>query len=140
VTQGAGVQVAAAVADHCRRTRTGKVGVLGVTWLRPFPVRELREALRDRPTVAVIEALDGALAAEPPLFRELAAAIGAREGWVSVTSSDPVLDPARVLGVCEMLRRPSPPPVVRLERVALPATTGFPRRDALLQSLANSYP
>jgi pyruvate-ferredoxin/flavodoxin oxidoreductase len=140
VAQGAGVQVAEAVADHLRRAGDWKVGVLGVTWLRPLPVGELKEALRGRPAVAVIEALDGTLSAEPPLFRELTAAVGATDGWVSATCSDPVPDPARLLGLCELLRRSDRSPVVRLEQVAVPATTGFPRRDALLQSLVNSYP
>ena len=140
VVQGAGVQVAEAVADHLRRARDWKVGVLGVTWLRPLPVEELKQALRGRPTVAVIESLDGTLAAEPPLFRELKAAVGASDGWVSATCSDPVPDPARLLGLCELLRGSDRSPVVRLEQVAVPATTGFPKRDALLQSLVNSYP
>jgi len=140
VVQGAGVQVAEAVAEHLRRTRSWKLGVLGVTWLRPLPVGELAEALKGRSTVAVIEALDGTLAAESPLFRELRSAVGAaNDGWISVTCSDPVPDPARLLGLCELLRRADRPQVVRLERVSVPVTTGFPRRDALLQSLANSY-
>jgi pyruvate-ferredoxin/flavodoxin oxidoreductase len=140
VAQGAAVQVAEAVAAQLRRSGAGKPGVLGVTWLRPLPARELKEALGGRRAVAVIEASDASLASEPPLFRELKSVVGATEGWISATCSDPVLDPARLLALCELMRGADRPDSVRLEKVAIPASTGFPRRDALLQSLGNGYP
>jgi pyruvate-ferredoxin/flavodoxin oxidoreductase len=105
VTQGVVTQTARAVADHVRREHGWKVGVLGVTWLRPLAVRELTEALQGRRAVAVVECVDEPLAHAPPLLRELRAAIGPKDSWVSATCSGP-----------------------------------FPRRDALLQAVANGYP
>jgi pyruvate-ferredoxin/flavodoxin oxidoreductase len=128
------------VADHLRRTRRWKLGVLGLTWLRPLPAQQLAEALRGRRPVAVIEPLGDPLAPEPPLFRELEAALGAAEGWVSATYSGGAPDPARLSGLCELLRARDLPCHVELDRVGVPRATGFPRRDALLQALANNYP
>ncbi len=140
VTQGAAVQTARAVADHVRRAHSWKVGVVGVTWLRPFPTRELAEALRGRRAVAVVEVLDAPLAAAAPLLRELEAALGVSEGWISATCNAPGPDPARLAALCALLRQPDRPRSVALDLVAVPSATGFPRRDALVQSLAGAYP
>ncbi|UCE87471.1 MAG: 4Fe-4S binding protein, partial [Deltaproteobacteria bacterium] len=139
VAQGAAAEVARAVAAYARRVRHWKVGVVGVTWLRPLPVAELAAALGDRRPVAVVEPADDALAGEPPLFREVRAAVGASDGWISATSAGTWPDPARLLALCELLRRRERPRRVQLERAALPESTGFPRRDALLQRAANGY-
>jgi pyruvate-ferredoxin/flavodoxin oxidoreductase len=140
VAQGAAVQVAKAVAGHLRRARGWKLGVLGLTWLRPLPVRELVDALKGHRAVAVVEPLDDPLAPEPRLFRELKGLMGGAEGWISATyaSGDP--DPARLSSLCALLRGRERPHRIQLDRVAMPQATGFPRRDALLQSVANDYP
>ncbi|MHC4480962.1 MAG: hypothetical protein ACYS1C_08365, partial [Planctomycetota bacterium] len=130
VAQGAVAQAARAAADHLRRSRGWKVGVLGVTWLRPLPALELAEALRGRRAVAVVEALDDPLAGKPPLLRELEGAVSATDGWLSATCAGLGPDPARLLALCELLRRPDRPRRVQMDRVAVPGTTGFPRRDA----------
>jgi pyruvate-ferredoxin/flavodoxin oxidoreductase len=140
VTQGALVQAAEAVADYLRRAHAWKVGVLGVTWLRPLPAAELAEALKGRSAVAVVESLDGRLATEPPLFRELRGAVGSADGWVSATCASGVPEPAQLSGLCELLRRSDRPRAVQLDQGSIPEATGFPRRDALLQALGNDYP
>jgi pyruvate-ferredoxin/flavodoxin oxidoreductase len=140
VAQGALAQAARATADALRRERGWKVGVLGVTWLRPLPVRELVEALEGRRAVAVLEAVGRSPATAPPLLGELKAALPAGNGWLSATCAGPHVDPQRLVGVCEALRRPERPRAIDMERAEIPQNTGFPRRDALLQSLANAYP
>jgi pyruvate-ferredoxin/flavodoxin oxidoreductase len=140
VVRGTGVQVARAVADHLRQRRGWKVGVLGVPWLRPFPTAEVARVLAGRRAVAVVEPVGGPPPGGAPLLREVEAAVGAGCAWVSATCGGAGPDPAALAGLCELLRRPDPPARVDLERVAIPAATGFPRRDALLQSLANTHP
>jgi pyruvate-ferredoxin/flavodoxin oxidoreductase len=140
VVRGTGVQAARAVADHLRRQRGWKVGVLGVPWLRPFPAAEVAQVLAGRRAVAVVEAVGATPPGGAPLFREVEAAVAAGCAWVSATCGGAGPEPAALAGLCELLRRPDPPARVDLERVAVPAATGFPRRDALLQSLANTDP
>ena len=92
VAQGALVQSARAAADHLRQTRDLKVGVLGITWLRPFPAREVSAALEGRRSVAVLEALG-----DSPVDRAAAvprAGGGSRVG-PTAGSPRPVPAPAR---------------------------------------------
>jgi pyruvate-ferredoxin/flavodoxin oxidoreductase len=140
VVRGTGVQVARAVADHLREHSGCRVGVLGVPWLRPFPSAEVARVLAGRRALAVVEAVGAAPPGGAPLFREVAAAVTAECTRISATCGGAGPEPAALAGLCELLRRPDPPVHVDLERVALPEATGFPRRDALLQSLANTDP
>jgi pyruvate-ferredoxin/flavodoxin oxidoreductase len=140
VGQGVVVPCARAVAEHLRRSRGWKVGVLAIPWLRPFPVAEVNRALEGRRALAVVEALGDAPRAEAPLFRELRRTASAAEHWVSATCSGVGPDPARLAGLCEMLRRRDPPRTVHLEPIAKVAPTGFPKRDALIQAVSNAYP
>jgi pyruvate-ferredoxin/flavodoxin oxidoreductase len=140
VAQGTLVQSARAVADHLRRTRGWKVGVLGITWLRPFPARQVAAALQGRRGVAVVEALGDSPAAGPPLFRELAAAADGSDTWVSATCSGTGARPSALVGLCELMRQPGRPQRVTLEPAATSPGTGFPKREALVQSVVNAYP
>ncbi len=74
--QGSVVSNAEAVVDHLRRTRKLKVGVLNVRMFRPFPADLVAGLLRGRKAVAVLERVDQPLAADPPLLREIRAAMG----------------------------------------------------------------
>ena len=140
VTRGHALQTARAVARYLRATRRWKVGVLGVPWLRPFPEGEVAQALGGRSAVAVIEPLGAAPPGGAPLFRELATAVGAHEGWISAVCAGAGPEPVALVALCELLRGRVRPERVDLEQVAVPSETGFPRRDALLQALANSDP
>jgi pyruvate/2-oxoacid:ferredoxin oxidoreductase alpha subunit len=86
VAQGALVETARAAADHVRRTRGFKVGVVGVTWLRPLPVGELTEALAGRRRVAVVEAVDEPEAAAGSR-RPAPERAWSRSGWLPCASS-----------------------------------------------------
>jgi len=75
VGQGSVVSNAEAVADHLRATRQLKVGVLDLTMFRPFPADLVSRALRGRRGVVVLERVDQPLAVDPPILREIRAAM-----------------------------------------------------------------
>jgi pyruvate-ferredoxin/flavodoxin oxidoreductase len=140
VAQGRLVQTARAAADHLRSKRGWKVGVLGITWLHPFPAAVVAKALEGRRSVAVVEALGDSPAAGPPLFRAVAEAAGGSDGWVSATCAGSGARPGALVGLCELMRQPGRPRRISLEHTATAAVTGFPRREALAQSARNAYP
>jgi pyruvate-ferredoxin/flavodoxin oxidoreductase len=76
VAQGAAVVDAEAVAEDLRTSKKWKVGVVGVTMLRPFPADLVVGLLRERRGVLVLERVDQPLAVEAPLLREIRAAMG----------------------------------------------------------------
>jgi pyruvate-ferredoxin/flavodoxin oxidoreductase len=75
VGQGSVVSSAEAVSDHLRATRTLRVGVLNVTMFRPFPADLITALLRGKRGVVVLERVDQPLAVDPPLLREIRAAM-----------------------------------------------------------------
>jgi len=80
VTQGSATETVQATADYMRRRRGMKIGVVGIRCMRPFPGPQIAEALRGKRIVGVLERSDTPLAGDPPLTRQLRAAIGrARE-------------------------------------------------------------
>jgi pyruvate-ferredoxin/flavodoxin oxidoreductase len=70
VSMGTIADTTLTVVDHLRR-QGRRVGGLAVTQFRPFPGRELAEALRNVRTVGVVERTDEPAAADNPLAREL---------------------------------------------------------------------
>ena len=75
VGQGSVVPNAEAVADHLRETRGLKVGVLNFTMFRPFPGDLVTRLLAGKKGVVVLERTDQPLAVDPPLLREIRAAM-----------------------------------------------------------------
>lgn len=75
VAQGAAIETLEAVAEQVRSAHKLKVGVLGVRSTRPFPGRQIATWLHNRRRVCVLERLDTPLAGDPPLLRELRAAL-----------------------------------------------------------------
>jgi pyruvate-ferredoxin/flavodoxin oxidoreductase len=73
--QGSVVSNAEAVADHLRATRGLKVGVVNLTMFRPFPVDMITRLLSGKKGVVVMERTDQPLAVDPPLLREIRAAM-----------------------------------------------------------------
>ncbi|MDP3909145.1 MAG: hypothetical protein Q8Q14_02035, partial [Gemmatimonadales bacterium] len=73
--QGSVVGNAEAVADHLRETRGLRVGVLDLVMFRPFPADLVTKFLRGKKGVAVLERVDQPLAVDPPLLREIRAAM-----------------------------------------------------------------
>src|SRR5512138_723984 len=73
--QGSMVANAEAVADHLRATKGLKVGVLNLTMFRPFPADVVTRLLAGKKGVVVLERTDQPLAVDPPLLREIRAAM-----------------------------------------------------------------
>ena len=73
--QGSVVANAEAVADWLREHRGMKVGVVNLTMFRPFPADVVADLLRGRRGVTVLERVDQPLAVDPPLLREMRAAM-----------------------------------------------------------------
>ncbi|HET9334468.1 MAG TPA: 2-oxoacid:acceptor oxidoreductase family protein [Gemmatimonadota bacterium] len=74
--QGSVVANAEAVADWLRDKEGLRVGVLDLTMFRPFPADIVTRLLRGKRAVTVLERVDQPLAVDPPLLRELRAAMG----------------------------------------------------------------
>ncbi len=75
VGQGSIVPNMEAVADYLRAEKSLKVGVVDMTMFRPFPADLITQLLRGRKGVAVLERLDQPLAVDPPIAREIRAAL-----------------------------------------------------------------
>jgi pyruvate-ferredoxin/flavodoxin oxidoreductase len=75
VGQGSVVSNAEAVADWVREKRGVKVGVLNLTMFRPFPADLVATMLAGKKCVLVLERTDQPLAVDPPLLREIRAAM-----------------------------------------------------------------
>ncbi|HEX6911072.1 MAG TPA: 2-oxoacid:acceptor oxidoreductase family protein, partial [Longimicrobium sp.] len=74
--QGSVVANAEAVADWLREHWKLRVGVLNLTMFRPFPADVVADLLKGKKGVTVLERTDQPLAADPPLLREMRAALG----------------------------------------------------------------
>ncbi|MEE8433501.1 MAG: pyruvate ferredoxin oxidoreductase, partial [bacterium] len=75
VGQGSVIPSAEVVADYLRRTRGLKVGVVNLTFFRPFPGALLAQVLTGKKGATVLERLDQPLAEDLPLMREIRAAL-----------------------------------------------------------------
>jgi pyruvate-ferredoxin/flavodoxin oxidoreductase len=73
--QGSVVSNAEAVVDYLRDTLKLRVGVLNLTMFRPFPADLVTTLLRGKRGVVVLERVDQPLAVDPPLMREIRAAL-----------------------------------------------------------------
>jgi pyruvate-ferredoxin/flavodoxin oxidoreductase len=73
--QGSVVSNAEAVVDWLRETRDLRIGVVNLTMFRPFPADIVTHLLAGRKGVLVLERTDQPLAVDPPLLRELRAAL-----------------------------------------------------------------
>src|SRR5512146_47692 len=73
--QGSVVANSEAVADYLRDKKGLKVGVLNLTMFRPFPADLVTKLLKGKKAVVVLERTDQPLAVDPPLLREIRAAM-----------------------------------------------------------------
>ncbi len=163
VAQGAAVETLEALADYLRSEQRLKVGVLGVRCLRPFPAAELARLIGKGVRVCVLERLDAPLATDPPLLREIRAALdhgleNARFG----TDTDPdypvikeqhrprflsviyglggfPLRAADLVALCRSLDRIKRPQVYLGVDFAQ-TSSAYPKRQVLLDRLRRSYP
>jgi pyruvate-ferredoxin/flavodoxin oxidoreductase len=148
LAQGAAVETAEAVADYLRAGEKVKVGVLGLRCLRPFPSDALRHQLQDKRQVIVLERLDTPLADDPPLLRELRAAL-ARDDRPGAKDRPPALQsviyglgglPLRGADLIALCRRPPERPKIYLGMDFAPAESRFPKRQVLLDRLRREHP
>lgn len=75
IGQGSVVSNAEAVVDHLRETRGLRVGVLNLTMFRPFPSDRVAALLQGKRAAVVLERTDQPLAVDPPMLREIRAAM-----------------------------------------------------------------
>ena len=73
--QGSLIPSAEAIADHLRKTRKIKVGVVDLVMFRPFPADLLGPILKGKQGVVVLERVDQPLAVDLPLMREIRATV-----------------------------------------------------------------
>jgi pyruvate-ferredoxin/flavodoxin oxidoreductase len=73
--QGSVITNAELVTDHLRKQGI-RIGVLNLTMFRPFPADVVADLLRGKKCVTVLERTDQPLAVDPPLLREIRAAMG----------------------------------------------------------------
>jgi pyruvate/2-oxoacid:ferredoxin oxidoreductase alpha subunit/ferredoxin len=139
VAVGATVAQAETVADRMRASGAGKVGVLGISWLRPFPADALREALSGTRVVTVLERCDAA-AEVPPLMRDVRAALGPDVPRVlSALHTEPTDDQLEAV-VRNMQAGRAARPVLRLGVTSPASGSAYPKREALLQRIQRDYP
>jgi pyruvate-ferredoxin/flavodoxin oxidoreductase len=134
--QGSVITNALLVAEHMRRKGV-KVGVLNLTMFRPFPADLVADLLRGRRAVTVLERTDQPLAVDPPLLRELRAAMSQ------------ALENGRAVGRGGKVTQPYPFPLlpaIRAEEVPdfYAAGFGFGSRDLqpgdLIAAVENMLP
>jgi pyruvate-ferredoxin/flavodoxin oxidoreductase len=75
IGQGSVVSNAEAVADYLRATRGLRIGVVNLTMFRPFPADLVAALLAGKKGALVMERTDQPLAVDPPLLREIRAAM-----------------------------------------------------------------
>ncbi len=143
VTQGSAYQTVRAAAELMRKEKGWKVGVLGVTWLRPFPATQIRNALGKK-KVVVLECTSSPLAGEPPLLRELRSCLPTEgKQWVSATyglNGQP-LHLGEVTQLIAESRSKEPPAKLWLGITSSKPKAGdFPKREGLLTAVNSDYP
>ncbi len=144
VAQGAAIETVRLAADTLRRQHRMKVGVAGVHTLRPFPRMAMTDALAGARQVFVLERGDAALAAEPPLTREIQASLfetaqrpGIRTAIYGVGGLP--LRPADIVSLCTDAANHDADPVF----VGIAFDDGAsdqPKREVMLDALRRAYP
>ncbi len=144
VAQGSAYETARAAARYLRLERKVPVGVMGLTWLRPFPTDAVRENLSDRKAVIVLECSGALLSEEGPLMRELRRAVpGASTSWISAGfgSHGQPLAVGQVMRLVSEVRERKARSRVWLGVVSGPGRIGdFPKREGLIRSVGSDYP
>lgn len=139
VAQGTAVEQSETVADRLRASRAGKVGVLGISWLHPFPEEQVREALSGARVVTVLEHCGDPLEA-PPLLREIRSALGEKAPRLlcathATTTDDQLEAVFRNMQAGDAVR-----PLLHLGVTSPVSGSSYPKREALLQRLLRDYP
>ncbi len=163
LAQGAAAETAQAVADYLRRTERLRVGVLGLRCLRPFPGPDLLAYLGTAKHLLVLERMSTPLADDPPLLRELRALFdqgmdnldagaGSRPGHPALRIQDRPRVRSVIYGLgglplrgTDLIRLCREVDALEGPRVFLgveftPRTSGYPKRQVLLDRLRRDYP
>ena len=146
VAQGAAVETAITVADSQAKTQA-QIGVIGVTSLRPFPLAELKSALKGKPKIAVLERILPAPGAETPLLREIRHALEDSQastihsirygiGGASFTAADLAIVPSFL---AERSLTDSQAESIHLG-IDFEADASNPKRQVLYDQLMRAYP
>jgi len=140
VAQGAAVETAEAVADHVREHQGFRVGVVGLRCLRPFPRTRLQALLAGKQAVVVLERVDANLAVEPPLTRELRAALELPRLHTAIYGlGGSPLRGTDLHALCLELRAGGRP-LVYLGVDFAPGDSSYPKRQVLLENSRRNYP
>ncbi|MEJ2144542.1 MAG: 4Fe-4S binding protein [Acidobacteriota bacterium] len=144
VTQGSAFETVRAAARYLRQEKKMSVGVLGVTWLRPFPTAALREALSNKRGIAILECSTAGLAEEGTLMREVRRAVPTADAnWISASFGlhGQPLGVSEVIELASELKEKQPRSRMWLGVVSGSSRIGdFPKREGLVKSVASDYP
>ncbi|MCZ7586213.1 MAG: hypothetical protein M5R36_24425 [Deltaproteobacteria bacterium] len=140
---GAAAETVESVVDALR-SKKESAGSLAIEWLRPFPAKEIRDALAGADIVTVIERGEDVLSADRPLLREVRSALAGRE--VRVLSATAGLGGAPIVAaditaVFENMKSAEPRERLHLglERVTV-GGANLPNRDVLLSAVRRRFP
>lgn len=124
------------------RSQGVKAGVLALNWVRPFPASAVARALQGRRAVAVVEALGTPLGEDGPLMADVRAALSGASTApaVFVSAVGAPVTPASLVALSAQLSAAKRTGQLRLDALHGHEPADFPRRDALVQSVAGSYP
>ncbi|MDP6037567.1 MAG: 2-oxoacid:acceptor oxidoreductase family protein, partial [Candidatus Latescibacteria bacterium] len=95
---GSMLETAEVAVDHLRKAEGIKAGAMHVTSFRPFPGRELVEALKNARGITVVERMDNPLAQSNPLTAELKAAFADAMGDGEIDKIPPIFSGVAGLG------------------------------------------
>jgi len=163
LVQGAAVETAQTVAEHLRKTKRLRVGVLGLRCLRPFPGSELLAHLKTAKHLLVLERVNMPLTDDPPLLRELRALVDRGLDDTNTDTDTPPGHPdlhaqgrpcmqsviyglgglplrgADLVRLCREAGDPAGPRVF-LGMEFTPRSSDYPKRQVLLDRLRRDYP
>jgi pyruvate-ferredoxin/flavodoxin oxidoreductase len=143
VAQGATVETLENIADYMRDKHKLKIGVLGIRCLRPFPVALIAKHLQKKRIVAVLERADAPMASDPPLMRQVRAAIVGKalpqfRSIVYGLGGYPLRN-ADLVKLCQELEERGQGHIFLGIEFAR-ASSLYPKRQVLLDSLRRNYP
>ncbi len=140
VALGSAVETAEAVANYLRTAENLAVGVLGIMWVRPFPSKEVADALARARNVAVLERMDPG-SVDFPLHAEIKSLVPKGAPLITATygvGGQP-FTAAQVAALCRSMAGKEPPQKVYLG-VTQSDTSLFPKRDISLKAVKRDYP
>jgi len=163
VAQGSVIETAKAVAANILAETEQRVGVVGIHSVRPFPSAEIIRLLRGRTNVVVLERVETPLAGDAPLTREIRAAFDqAQENSCYGEQTHPgipVMDKKARPRLRTAIYGVGGQPVRGADLIALckevdqlngsrhylgvdlaQTSTGYPKRQVLLDNLKRAYP